>query len=221
MKVSFDISMRPQIESGEYKVETSAGCPVKYVGINANEKMLFEWNGIVYPEKELSLVVVVPDEKYDSEFEEQLASILNAYNGMEIDVRAAVKANVGGLLYFAKEELLRKYDATEVDEVLIDKMSDEYVPTSHITAEVVAYRKGLTDMYKQFAHELEKARNSHDSVSYKKGYDAGLRDTEARFPRWKKIWNSEFSCKDINNVFLVNDGYEIKLSELIKLPKDE
>ena len=118
MKKPFDIKYRQQIENGEYQVETAVGYPARIVCWDVEGS----YEPIVYlfmhpngcesvctcnrhgrVANKQFLFVVVPDEM--DEFRRHLALILDAYNGLEIDVPAAVEANAGTLFNIAKKEI--------------------------------------------------------------------------------------------------------------------
>ena len=209
MKIPFDIKYRPQIESGEYKVVTADDHPVRICCWNAEEdwpivalvKDYNEKSDYCYPMmcdtagvsatkgKQKQLYVITPEPEL-TEFEIFLAKILETFNGVEIDVSSAVAAYAPTLLRLASKGLQLKYDATKVDEQLIEKMvNDKFKQfdmvvnpenTKHF------YKQGLCDMYKQFAAELEEAFKHQDDVVYNQGYDMGRYDTLKDLPHWHK-----------------------------------
>lgn len=98
MKIPFDIKFRPQIESGEYKVETEAGFPAKVMDWDYNNKtcgkciaikviegdgdhgLLYTHKGkraSIFPVEEGSdLFIVIPDTEL-TEFEKHLKRLLD------------------------------------------------------------------------------------------------------------------------------------------------
>ena len=240
MKKQFDIKYRPQIESGEYKVVTRDDHPVRICCWDAeedwpivalvkdyNEKsdycypMMCDTTGVSATKGEQKQLYVITPEPELTEFEKFLCNILESFNGMEIDVAAAVAAYAPTLLSLASKELQPKYDTTKVDEALIDKMAGEYKGSLGITAEVTAYIEGLRDMYKQFAEELDIAFKHQDEVVYDMGYDKGQQDCLKSVPVLKKTL---VTCPTpfVYESVLYYKGYAINIDELFdNLPIEE
>ena len=120
MKINFDVKYRPQIESGEYKVETRGGNPIRILALDLpsdfpiataeftkDNRVIVEsysvdgWVG--YGEKENNLFIVTPEEEL-TEFEKAIkraficAGCSSVYNGI-------VKDTASELLALAREEL--------------------------------------------------------------------------------------------------------------------
>lgn len=229
--------MRPQIESGEYKVVTRDNHPAKILCWDAKgipivalvreeeeTDIPYSYNNdgsFVWKEIHDEDLFVITQEPELTEFEKFFAKVLDSYNGVEIDVPSAVAVNAPTLLELARKELQPKYDATKVDEALIDKMAKEFKGTIGITAEVTAYIEGLTDMYKQFAEELDEAFKHQDDVVYNEGYDKGREEALKGIPRWKRVICAEYEIPILTDEYLISGRYKIMLRDLNKLPKDD
>ena len=127
MKIPFDIKYRPQIESGEYRVVTRKGETVRIErwdgkdDANPIDAFIWhndEWNGpwhwhsnglykTAKSEDGFDLFIITPEPEL-TEFEEMLYSIFDAYNGLKIDVKAAVDVNAKTLLELAKKEICKE-----------------------------------------------------------------------------------------------------------------
>lgn len=126
MKIPFDIKYKPQIESGEYKVVTRNGSPVRIIcwdrksagegqpiialveNGHYENSIWVEENGVYKGTMghEYDLFILTPESEL-TEFEEMLYSIFDAYNGLKIDVRVAVDTNAKTLLELAKKEICK------------------------------------------------------------------------------------------------------------------
>lgn len=123
MKIPFDIKYKPQIESGKYKVQTRDGHSVRIICWDAqgyrpimaliqdgdSERCVAireNGNFDIRFEHIYDLFIITPEAEV-TEFEEMLYSILDAYNGLKIDVGAAVVTNAKTLLELAKKEICK------------------------------------------------------------------------------------------------------------------
>lgn len=122
-KIPFDIKFRPQIESGEYKVETECGHPVSIMDwewIDRNEKKclavkvlmdegfnigyLFNYDGkrhSIFPSDSDSDLFIITPEPELSEFEKAVDAIYESCGVKELQV----KKKAAELLALAREEL--------------------------------------------------------------------------------------------------------------------
>lgn len=235
MKKKFDISMRPQIESGEYKVVTRGGQPVRIVCYDRKGKFNiialiddgyieckeeYTPDGCLLQDKSehrLDLFVIIPEPEM-TEFEKGIYDMMvDRTNEATISEEYARRYS-SKLLELARKELQPEYDATKIDESLVNRMLIKWcdrklardVPYSG--GESDAYIEGLRDMYKQLAHLIE------DS---KRQYDKGYGDCLAKMPMWGKMENQNFTGRMCTDYFLLDNGYKIRLSDLQKLPKQD
>jgi len=244
MRKQFDISMRQQIESGEYKVqEKNSGRSARIICWDAatNTKYpiiaLIEDYGIpkrytveghCYMHNDDDLIIVTPEPKL-TEFEEVVLCCIKDYYPETMsneEMYDAAKEEAAVLLELARKELQPKYNATKVDEGLINNMvtlwKNRFKENGGCvtTIEEDAYRMALTDMYKQFAEELDTAFKHKDEVIYNRGYDKGHSDALKDVPTFKKTM---VSCPTpyIQEGVLYYKGHAISVDELLdKLPKE-
>ena len=198
LKVKFDVGYLEQIKSGEYKLETRNGKPVRIVDWNyctPDRHMLAvvkddngqEWStsytpdGYYYNDKEESeydLFVIMPaPDKPITEFEDAVYRCISAYDPEILDdedMLDAARKEAKVLLELASEELKPKYDNTKVDEELIERMVKKKRKESPIDINFGMYSCGLVDMYKRFADELTNAHKNADDVQYNKGCNDGV-----------------------------------------------
>ena len=123
-KIPFDMKYRPQIESGQYKVETNAGLPVRIICWDAkNEEptvrqpivglvdhgkyevvMSWDANGLIYNSK--SDLVIVTDWKGMDEVKKHLSDTLNSMNGEyyeQEEIEETVQEEADALLEIFRE----------------------------------------------------------------------------------------------------------------------
>ena len=126
-KIPFDIKYRPEIESGKYKVCDQTNREVRIICWDAINKVRPDQCIIALVKEDSDSddennrwfftngwgadrhyhLFILTDEPELTEFEEMLYSIFDAYNGLEIDVRAAVDVNAKTLLELAKKEICK------------------------------------------------------------------------------------------------------------------
>lgn len=244
MKIPFDISYRPQIESGEYKVVTADDHPVRICCWDAEEgwpivalvkdyspasdycyPMMCDTAGVSATKgRQKQLYVITPAL---SDFEKQVLHCIEGYDPEIMDdeeMRASAVEEAKKLLDIARNELQPKYDATKVDEQLIEKMvNDKFKQFDMVVNPENTksfYKQGLYDMYKQFAEELDEAFKHQDEVIFSEGYDKGQKDALKDLPHWTPTTALSGIYSSIGR--LVWDGYQISIQALLeKLPKDE
>lgn len=130
MRIPFDVKYRPQIESGEYKVETGDGKQVRIVswdknGFECKEIValvtnvtgtencnIYTINGLLRSnscQKNMNLFIVTPEEEL-TEFENELVKMLMEATGKsrEFIKLEAVKETATKLLNLAREEFVRQ-----------------------------------------------------------------------------------------------------------------
>lgn len=243
MKKKFDIKYRPQIESGEYKVVTRDGRDARILcydrkGLfsvialvnNLEVETMEEYtpDGHLLSDKKphsLDLFVITPEPEL-TEFEKACKQMmLNWCERTEFDIEDDfVRNEAAKLEKFVLRVFRPKYDATKVDESLIVQMLLDANNKYHLNATAIElYKKGLIDMYKQFANELEEAFNHQDDVVYDRGYDKGYSNGNADALKDIPHWTPSTALNGIYDYHrLVWNGYKIEIEELFaKLPKDE
>lgn len=213
-KIPFDIKYRPQIESGEYKVETRDGKPTRIVcwDLKGNEDFfilaLVEKNEkeVSYcypatgcckaacdPEGKDDLFIITPEPKL-SEFELKVHEILYSDKPE----------------YSASDPESWKHAASELLELARKEMEEELK------------EKVLHDYWKQASDKCIQAR--------KEGKSEALKD----LPRWVKVNKGDLLDKYSNYLLCSNegyyycsgdtitrDGYMLLVDGLEKLPKEE
>ena len=209
-KIQFNIKFRSQIESGEYKVEIGKSDPwparIACWDLNGNDLIVIVSNpegkeeGLIYtPEgkhkayapKIDSDLFIVTPEPELSEFEKNLSDIFGYAISMSV--------------------------------------SDPKKPTDEFVREYAPELLAIArkQLQPEIDAEIEKAYKTADEVQYRKGREEALKD----LPRWKKIRENGRNYSDspqfvINGRYLemndtLNDVYEIALSDLAKLPKED
>lgn len=208
MKIPFDIKYRPQIESGEYKVETRDGKQVRIVswdknGFECKEIValvanvtgtescnIYTINGLLRSnscQKNMNLFIVTPEEEL-TDFEQEVSDIVEycKKNGENV-VKSYAKRHAKSLLSIASEQFIK-------DGYIIEKWD--------------AMKEALR-------------------LEYERGKADALKD----IPRWKRFTpntNDPLSEQQIykeleNSVLRVDAGgywWVINREELNKLPKD-
>lgn len=204
MKIPFDIKYRPQIESGEYKVETRDGRPARIIcwdieyyypqyKIGAlikndeGEDFFFLTEKGYFCIKESGecdsnndLFIVTPEEEL-TEFEQEVSDIVEycKKNGKNV-ADGYAKRHAKTLLYFAEKELSTKY---------------------------------------KFSSDL-------NGFAYGKGYEDGKKEVLKDLPRWKKVGLDTGQTTLMigytgDEDKLYRNGYVISLTDLDKLPKKD
>lgn len=205
MKIPFDIKFRPQIEAGEYKVETRCGSPVRIICWDAKGPSpiigLFmaddggevttqnypngRWSEDMNYESDYDLFIVTPEQELTP-----LEDLLSTYLKNDFE-------------YFST----RKWDEKKWNEVMRTQ-----------AAELLSLAR--KQLQPEIDAEIEKAYKTADEVQYRKGREEALKD----LPRWKKcdpntIYNTK--CNFIVNGigrYIILDGYMIDVDRLEKLP---
>lgn len=196
MKIPFDVKYRPQIESGEYKVETRDGDSVRIVcwdrkgnypvlGLLLNEESNTEFTlsvsegGRFIDDTVVSgddLFLITPEPEL-TEFERRLAELM--YSGCDLE----------GMLEVEGEDGV-------------------------VTSTIKHAAKELLDLALK---ELENSGQVH-CKSFDAGYDAGMKEALKDLPRWKMAHRTKSPLPEILGNRLYIDGYYLRLSDLEKLP---
>jgi len=223
MRIQFDISKRPQIESGEYKVvyvenssseqcpveilkwdsNSDAGCIIGCIRRNGKDRIYaFDENGEHKVSGEDDRLFLVTPEPEMSEFEKRLQEVLFEYATTNSSAEEKAHQYSSELLDIAKQQLLQ---------------SGELMTQEH-------HEKLMETLNKAHEEELEKAYKNSDEVQYRKGYKRGKEDALKDLPRWRKCekpFDSPSNC-GYNGVNLINHGYALSIDDAYtKLPKDE
>lgn len=218
-KIPFGIKFRPQIESGEYKVVTGDDRQVRIIS----------WDKKVFGGR-YEIVALVPTTQGDTE-----AVQLYCPDGTLISSNWNEKFK---LFIVTPEPELTEYESnvrTCITENLTTHINDgngtEMSSTVFIDDDTTKKLSSelLSIARKQLQPEidamLEDAYKTADEVQYRKGREEALKD----LPRWRKMGRmSYYSVAQfvINGRYLemndtLNDVYEIALSDLAKLPKED
>ena len=208
MKIPFDIKYRPQIESGEYMVETRDGRPARIICWDIE---------YYYPQYKIG-ALIKNDEGEDFFFLTEKGYFCIKESG-ECDSN-------NDLFIVTPEEELTEFEQEVSDIVEYCKKNGENVADGYAKrhAKTLLYfaEKELSTKYK-FSSDL-------NGFAYGKGYKDGKKDALKDLPRWKKIGQGDnYSSKIkfyINGRYLeMNDTlnylYEISLKDLDKLPKED
>lgn len=216
-RIPFDIKYRPQIESGEYKVESRDGRPARIicwdmdsynsiVALLANTKA---WNGkeqeyiisctkagLVATGAETSedLFIVTREEEL-TEFEKAIKEMMRSYVKMPDEV---IKETAAELLDLATKEIGHKWVIRQ------ESYQDGYI-------------NGLHDGKAEALKDLEESGRVH-CKSYDIGYDDGKKETLKNLPRWS-LSTGCFDKGWVDNGILYYKFHAIPLNTLEKLPE--
>lgn len=176
MKIPFDIKYRPQIESGEYKVETFSGYPVtiyrwdfndgkqtsimgSYV-FNDGKEYVGAWNeegnfDLLSP-NDLDLFIITPEPEL-SKFEKKVYSYCDGKTvGEELIKRIAAE-----LLELARKQLVEEQFTSDVTKTSL-------------------YKLCKAEALKEIEQDPE------SSYAFKRGVEYGKEEALKDLPRWKK-----------------------------------
>ena len=235
MKIPFDIKYRPQIESGEYKVETRDGKHVRILCYDANNIVpivaLVTFNDGSEGSRDyysdgtmnfdrvdpLDLFIVIP-EKELTEFEGRLVKFYNDRDSITCDkdgvfnrheVYELLHSTASELLSLARKEFAKEYKGgSEANE-------------KTISAYCSGYEAGKADAF----NDIDGTMKVH-CKSYDTGYDNGMKDALKDLPRWKKVGLDTGQTTLVIGYTseedkLYRNGYVISLTDLEKLPKED
>ena len=212
MRIPFDIKYRPQIESGEYKVELRDGRSVKIIYWEAKGPApiigLFmtddgsettteahsngRWSDDENYESDYDLFIITPEEEM-TEFEKAVGLVFTDAQLIPRDkdgianihdINEFIKKKAAELLAIAKKELQSEIDA-----------------------------------------EIEKAYKTQDNVVFRKGLVQGVANTLKDLPRWKQIKDCDTTVRKphigtnmIGEKMLYIGNNCISISKIMKLP---
>lgn len=192
MRIPFDISKRPQIESGEYKVVNRIGEEVRIICWDwpdedcpiiafDGDRMPSTWGKdgrfMSWRESDSDLFIVTPEPEL-TEWQRFISACLQKHGLLDCGAADRIaKESAAELLTLARKQLQPEIDAM-----------------------------------------LEDAYKTADEVQYRKGREEALKD----LPRWKKENSFETEGTFIGikgkEWFVVKDGYSVPVTELLKLP---
>ena len=211
MKIPFDIKYRPQIESGEYKVETRDGKPARIVCWDRksifNQKLLvlvyngnaevannYREDGVSLKSKETiwDLFIVTPEEEPElSEFEKKLSDVV----GYAISLSVAEPK----------------------------KPTSEFV--KEYAAELLALaKKEIMDGWSNGLRDTQDQSGKAYSDGYKLGHENGKSDALKDLPRWgpndvyPELNDVVIGSIGTDEHFFIHRGRIIHLESLEKLP---
>lgn len=213
MKIPFDIKYRPQIESGEYRVETKVGCPVRIVC----------WD--MACELPILGLVLLNDEKAEEiavGFTNEGTNLLGEplYDKLFI-------ITPGPELTEFEKGCIRLYQEGRDDGLAGDNLSDEILKES--AAELLELAR--KELEPEVLERLDAAYKNQDEVVYENGKRDGKAEALKDLPRWKKCadctpkpkYSNEWIFSiDTENVTresaIVHKGYFLPLDGLERLP---
>lgn len=232
-KIQFDIKYRPQIESGEYKVETRDGRKARIIhwDLNCTSPIVavmdahidlpgeivdvFSVSGMAFDDIESpsDLFLVTPEEKL-TEFEKAFDNLAELYHSDENpDDVACCKEYAAKLLSLAREQFIK-------DGYVIEKKA------FHDAVENVS-DKHLAEMSVEYSIHCKVEDGTRHAVMNwdtfqkvaQKFIEIGKADALKDLPRWSRVSSecSTLTYTTRNDLFLFHKGYGILLSELEKL----
>lgn len=212
MKIPFDIKYRPQIESGEYKVETRSGLPARIVCWDRNSK-------------DMEILALVYDEHIDENNEELAEVALDGrmfprgkdhdYDLFIVTQEEELTEFEQCLLDFAKARDEYEYDSTKVVE-LNDKVIEL---TKSYAKKLLAIAK--RELQLEIDAEIEKAYKTQDDVVFRKGWEQGRADALKDLPKWIRddsIKAEQYITVGKNGSRFHYKGHSLLISDLTKLP---
>lgn len=240
MKIPFNIKYRPQIESGEYKVETRDGRSARIIcweakgcqpiialicsAVNAEEEVVLQLHADGQfssdeVETMYDLFIVTPEEEL-SVFEEGLNAFLFdfVHTTVDEDPIKYVKKNSNVLLSFARQQFIK-------DGYVIEKKA------FHDAVENIS-DKHLAEMSVQYSIHCKIEDGTRHAVMNwdtfqkvaQKFIDIGKDETLKDLPKWKKVGLDTGQTTLMvgytsDEDKLYRNGYVISLTDLEKLPK--
>lgn len=206
MKIPFDIKYRPQIESGEFKVETRDGLPARVVCWDANS-----YTPIVF--------LATEHDGLDDIYKEYTYSCNNFGRAFSIE-------SPRDLFIVTPEEELTEFEKEVSDMVEYCKEHGEYVAFDyakrHAKTLLALAKKQLQP---EIDAEIEKAYKTQDDVVFHKGWEQGRTDALKNLPRWKQIKNCDTTVRKphigtnmIGEKMLYIGNNCISISKIMKLP---
>lgn len=204
MKIPFDIKFRPQIESGEYKVKTRDGKKVRILCYDANN---------ITP----VVALVTFNDGSEGSRDYYFDGTMNYDRENPLDLFIITPEPELTEFEKAFDNLAESYHS--------DRNPDEIACCKEYAAKLLKIAR--KQLQPEIDAEIDKAFKTADEVQYRKGREEALKD----LPRWRKIGENGRNYSDstqfvINGRYLemndtLNDVYEIALSDLAKLPKED
>lgn len=204
-RIPFDLKWKPQIESGEYKVETRSGLPARIVCWDRKTK-------------DMEIIALVYDEHIEED-NEDIAEV--ALNGKMFP---RGKNHDYDLFIVTPEEELTEFEKA------IKEMMRSYVKTPDEVIKKTAAK--LLDLAtKEIGHKWTIRQESYQD-GYINGLHDGKAEALKDFPRWRKFEPSidspnselEISKELANSVMRVDNMgciWLLKREELTNLPKED
>lgn len=199
-KIQFDIKFRPQIESGEYKVETQNGYTARIICWDRKDNN--------YP-----IVALFEEEKSGTE-----CLLSYTQNGQHVKGTS----NVSDLFIVTPEPELTEFEKAFdnlAESYHSDENPDDVACCKEYAAELLTIAR--KQLQPEIDAEIEKAYKTADEMQYEKGKADALKG----LPRWKKC--GEYTLRTYGEEhfeyrgggrYFVMKGQEILLSDLKKLP---
>lgn len=247
MRIPFDISKRPQIESGEYKViyveypstnqypveilkwdsNSDAGCIIGCVRRNGKDRIYaFDENGEHKVSGEDDRLFIVTQEQEMSEFEKAVSKFRPQSDNVE-----TIQCIAAELLSLARNELNKQIE-NDYREIIYGGYkrgkadAEQEVERRIQSGELLTqenHEKLMEVMNKAHEEELEKAYKNSDEVQYRKGYEKGKEDALNNLPRWRKCPENDYyacvyNCAKREDSLLYYNGHTLRLIDLEKLP---
>jgi len=231
MKIPFDIKYRPQIESGEYKVETRDGRPVRVlcwdraakedqpkdlklcvlVPEDGGEAIYYYYSDGTKWVKDacFDLFIVTPEEEL-TEFETRL-----------FEIRHIAKRD----MYSEQEWQTLRNESAELLAIARKEFAKEYKGGSEANEKTIsAYCSGYETGKAEALKEIE--QDPESSYAFKRGVEYGKEEALKDLPRWKTIKKDDNAIIKIPHVgtnilgekMLYIGENAISISCLMKLP---
>lgn len=195
MKKPFDIKYRPQIESGDYKVETEAGSPAKVMDWEYNSRVCGKCIAIKITEGD-------GDQGLLYTHEGKRASIFPAEEGSDLFIITPEPE----LSEFENKLRVICEDAVRESQLFPARTSEDFA------------KKHSAELLNLARKELCEQIVDHTKEAYENGKAEALKD----LPRWKRAAASfgdySVALTETGALCLLIDGHYIMLSELMKLP---
>lgn len=216
MKIQFDVKYKPQIESGEYKVVTGDGRPVKIVcwdkkvfggrfeivGLVPTHQGDTETVQLYCPDgthiasscrENFKLFIITPEPEL-SDFEKALEVFLMNADSSEETFHEEVKKHAAELLAIARDQFIK-------DGYVIEK-------------------KAFHDAVEKVSPEVMKevSENVDMEEALRLGYEKGKADALKDLPRWKKLPDGIMKQVHLMDKAIIVNHHYILFSDLEKLP---
>lgn len=195
-RIPFNIKYRPQIESGEYKVETRDG---KHVRI-----LCYDANNIV------PIVALVTFNDGSEGSRDYYHDGTMNYGGKENPLDLFIVTQEEELTPFEKElvDILKCLSGRPSEQTYEDYAKEQ-------TAQLLSLAR------EQLKPDINFMMENNYKTAYKEGYDEGKKDALKDLPKWKECdgyWDGTYvTLKGANPVLIVH-GKILSLEDLMKLP---